>query len=53
VVRLGSTDATVELAPVTAARVIRKEWLGFGAQKQFAVDDTSPSGLVRGCGTNP
>ena len=38
VVDSGSTDGTVELAARRGARVVRKEWLGFGAQKQFAVD---------------
>src|SRR5258707_15581027 len=38
VVDSGSTDGTVELAARRGARVIRKEWLGFGAQKQFAVE---------------
>jgi hypothetical protein len=38
VVDSGSTDGTVELAARHGARVVRKEWLGFGAQKQFAVD---------------
>jgi glycosyltransferase involved in cell wall biosynthesis len=38
VVDSGSTDGTVELAARLGARVVRKEWLGFGAQKQFAVD---------------
>jgi glycosyltransferase involved in cell wall biosynthesis len=38
VVDSGSTDGTVELAARHGARVIQKEWLGFGAQKQFAVD---------------
>src|SRR5439155_22447376 len=37
----GSTDGTVELAARHGARVIRKEWLGFGVQKQFAVDAAS------------
>ena len=37
VVDSGSTDGTVELAERHGARVVRKEWLGFGAQKQFAV----------------
>ncbi len=41
VVDSGSTDDTVELAARHGARVIRKEWLGFGAQKQFAVDAAS------------
>lgn len=34
----GSSDATVEVAGRCGARVIAKEWLGFGRQKQFAVD---------------
>lgn len=34
----GSTDATVEIARKHNARVIQKAWLGFGRQKQFAVD---------------
>jgi len=38
VVDSGSTDGTVELAARRGARVIPKEWLGFGPQKQFAVD---------------
>src|SRR5256712_7252247 len=37
----GSTDGTVELAARHGARVVRKEWLGFGAQKQLAVDAAS------------
>jgi len=41
VVDSGSTDGTVEIAARHGARVIRKEWLGFGAQKQFAVDSAS------------
>ena len=41
VVDSGSTDGTVELAARHGARVVRKEWLGFGAQKQFAVDTAS------------
>jgi glycosyltransferase involved in cell wall biosynthesis len=41
VVDSGSTDGTVELATRHGARVVRKEWLGFGAQKQFAVDAAS------------
>jgi glycosyltransferase involved in cell wall biosynthesis len=41
VVDSGSTDGTVELAARLGARVVRKEWLGFGAQKQFAVDASS------------
>ena len=34
----GSTDGTVEIARKHNAHVIQKEWLGFGRQKQFAVD---------------
>ena len=32
-----SSDGTVELAGRGGARVLHKEWLGFGPQKQFAV----------------
>ena len=38
VVDSGSTDRTVEMARNLGARVIEQEWLGFGPQKQFAVD---------------
>ncbi len=38
VVDSGSTDPTLEIARRFNARVIEKEWLGFGLQKQFAVD---------------
>lgn len=38
VVDSGSTDRTVEVAARRGARVISKEWLGFGPQKQFAVE---------------
>lgn len=41
VVDSGSTDGTVELAKRHGARVIAKEWLGFGPQKQFAVESAS------------
>jgi glycosyltransferase involved in cell wall biosynthesis len=41
VVDSGSTDGTVELARRHGARVIQKEWLGFGAQKQFAMESAS------------
>jgi len=33
-----SSDGTLELAARRGARVVQKEWLGFGRQKQFAVD---------------
>src|SRR5215208_3728415 len=38
VVDSNSTDATRELAEACGARVITNTWPGFGAQKQFAVD---------------
>ena len=38
VVDSGSTDRTVEIARSFSARVIDHDWLGFGRQKQFAVD---------------
>jgi len=37
VVDSGSSDGTAEIAARRGARVLQKEWLGFGAQKQFAV----------------
>ena len=36
VVDCGSTDRTVEIAKATGARVIVKDWPGYGAQKNFA-----------------
>jgi glycosyltransferase involved in cell wall biosynthesis len=41
VVDSGSSDDTREIARKFNARVIDKEWLGFGRQKQFAVDQAS------------
>jgi len=38
VIDSGSTDGTAELAAECGARVMQKEWLGFGRQKQFAVE---------------
>ena len=38
VVDSSSDDGTREIAARRGARVIEKEWLGFGRQKQFAVD---------------
>jgi glycosyltransferase involved in cell wall biosynthesis len=38
VVDSGSSDRTAEIARERGARVVQKEWLGFGRQKQFAVD---------------
>ena len=40
VVDSGSTDATREIAEACGARVITNPWPGFGAQKQFAVDQS-------------
>lgn len=34
----GSVDGTVELARSRGARVVHQAWLGFGKQKQFAVE---------------
>jgi glycosyltransferase involved in cell wall biosynthesis len=39
VVDSGSNDATRAIADVAGCRVIEKEWLGFGRQKQFAVGE--------------
>ena len=38
VVDSASSDATVEIATRRGARVVQKEWLGFGRQRQFAVE---------------
>ena len=38
VVDSGSTDATAQIAARHGARVVQKDWLGFGPQKQFAVE---------------
>jgi hypothetical protein len=38
VVDSGSSDGTALLAAKRGARVMQKEWLGFGRQKQFAVE---------------
>jgi glycosyltransferase involved in cell wall biosynthesis len=38
VVVSSSSDGTVELAARKGARAVQKEWLGFGRQKQFAVE---------------
>ena len=37
VVDSGSADDTVEIARASGARVVEQAWLGFGAQKNFAV----------------
>jgi len=38
VVDAASIDATLEIARRRGARVVQREWLGFGRQKQFAVE---------------
>lgn len=38
VVDSGSQDGTIELARAHGAQVIHQDWLGFGPQKQFAVE---------------
>jgi glycosyltransferase involved in cell wall biosynthesis len=38
IVDSGSTDRTAEIASARGARLVQKEWLGFGRQKQFAVE---------------
>jgi glycosyltransferase involved in cell wall biosynthesis len=37
-VDFGSTDATIEIARTAGARVIEQSWLGFPAQRNFALD---------------
>src|SRR5919106_6390641 len=41
IVDSASSDGTRELAARKGARVVQKEWLGFGRQKQFAVEQAS------------
>jgi glycosyltransferase involved in cell wall biosynthesis len=41
VVDSASTDATPEIAARRGARIVQKEWLGFGRQKQFAVEQAA------------
>jgi glycosyltransferase involved in cell wall biosynthesis len=41
VVDSGSGDATAEIAARRGARVLQKDWLGFGRQKQFAVEQAA------------
>jgi glycosyltransferase involved in cell wall biosynthesis len=36
-----SSDATLAIAARRGARVVQKEWLGFGRQKQFAVEQAT------------
>ena len=41
VIDSGSSDGTAEVAARYGARVVTKEWLGFGRQKQFAVEQAA------------
>jgi glycosyltransferase involved in cell wall biosynthesis len=41
IVDSGSSDGTVALAERYGARVLDKEWLGYGRQKQFAVEQAA------------
>jgi glycosyltransferase involved in cell wall biosynthesis len=41
IVDSGSSDDTAEIAQRFKARVVDKQWLGFGRQKQFAVDQAT------------
>jgi glycosyltransferase involved in cell wall biosynthesis len=41
VVDSGSSDGTADVAARYGARVVAKEWLGFGRQKQFAVEQAA------------
>lgn len=63
VVDSGSTDATVAIAQAHGARVLHQDWLGFGAQRNFAsmqashdwiivldADEYLPDALVAECG---
>ena len=41
VIDSGSSDETRSLAAARGARVIEREWLGYGRQKQFAVEQAA------------
>ncbi len=41
VVDSASSDGTIEIAQRRGARVVQKEWLGYGRQKQFAVEQAA------------
>ena len=46
VVDSASSDGTIEIAARHGARVVQKEWLGFGRQKQFAVEQAAHDGVL-------
>ena len=41
IVDSGSSDSTLKIAEQFGARIIQKEWMGFGAQKAFAVKNAT------------
>jgi len=41
VVDSASSDGTIEIATRRGARVVQREWLGYGRQKQFAVEQAA------------
>jgi glycosyltransferase involved in cell wall biosynthesis len=41
IVDSASADGTIEIARRRGARVVQKEWLGYGRQKQFAVEQAA------------
>ena len=41
IVDSGSTDQTIDIAEKHGAKVIHQDWLGFGPQKQYAVNQAS------------
>jgi glycosyltransferase involved in cell wall biosynthesis len=46
VVDSGSTDATLDIARKFAARVVRRDWLGYVGQKNFALDNAAHSWVL-------
>lgn len=46
VVDSGSTDGTVDLAQAKGARVIERQWPGYGAQRNFAADAASHNWIL-------
>jgi glycosyltransferase involved in cell wall biosynthesis len=46
VVDSGSTDKTLEIAQEYGARIFKKDWHGFGAQKQFAIEQCQGQWII-------
>lgn len=46
VIDAGSTDGTVEIARAHGARVIHQDWLGFGAQRNFATTQSTYDWII-------